>query len=359
MQEIQIEDEILDDEELIIPTDKPKVRKRTTPKCNYCNKDLIFETREEKRDWQKADSVCPHCFKKYCDKPPTEIELMQLQTVYLENRVSDKDLKKSKGSELYHELIHKKHKSDKALFELCEIIKKYSESLLHKKFKRATRDREEMAEYVESISLLMLETYLSRPGFKVEGSFWGYLFRIARGVIYQRKEMTLEKQAQLKGVNLVSMDYEVETKDAGTITSLQIADPKADDFKDQKLELYESVILCDDLEEAVRETSLRVYNPYIDIMRIISTTSLVRSRGSSNILNNTFTSTDVRKYTNQTMNTVHDIIYTYMSPEDTWRLQTKIEMSDFKIKEESNIDNIDLNKIKTKREVNSLYQTIL
>jgi hypothetical protein len=168
IEEVKIEESIED--ELLETRGKPIT-------CKYCNETFRFITKQEKEQWRIDNCICPHCDEKWSILPPTERKLKYLQEQYLTTR------------------------EEKDFVALLQLMYIYTQSIIKKKFAKALKFEGALIYYTNETITIMVEEYLSKPNFKIELSFGGFLIIKARQAIYNPKQF-LDQHT--------SLDYQFE-----------------------------------------------------------------------------------------------------------------------------------------------------
>ena len=161
--------------------DLPSQKGRPTT-CKYCGhefhkKDLI--------KWETEKHPCPSCRKIWCDKPETERMLMILQDDYLKYRDKDKN----------------PIKAQKVLTEITKIFYSYTASIIKINFSNMIQEPGNLERYTQWAVSKLIEEYLKRPDFKVNGSFKGMLFPKIQEAIWGKQEHACAED---------SLDYEYD-----------------------------------------------------------------------------------------------------------------------------------------------------
>lgn len=147
--------------------------------CKKCNYTFHHNNKKERKEWLNNYHRCPQCDFIYCDLPPTEKKLMELQDIYLINR---------------SEYIYRK---------MAILLEEYAVSIIKQKYIKKI-DTGELKNYAQKAVSLFTEYYLKNPKFKVNFSFAGLLkFKI--------KQACFGKD-EYNNINDISLDYEFEDK---------------------------------------------------------------------------------------------------------------------------------------------------
>lgn len=134
-------------------------------RCKHCNFKFKFPNMDEKLKWGKSRYICPKCNINYCILPPTERDLRIIQDDYFTSKRNEKYLKK-----------------------MYDILKKYSKSLILKRFSNLIFSPDNLEYYSHCSSVYFLEYYLKNDSFKVEDSFAGLLLWKIKQAIWRKEE---------------------------------------------------------------------------------------------------------------------------------------------------------------------------
>lgn len=143
-------------------TDKGILYKRT---CAYCGKTVEYYHSEK-------PEYCPYCGSYNYIKPQTETKLFLLQKSYFEHG-RDKDI----------------------LGKMYLILREYAKSMIKTELKRNQMTRytyDDIDMKASDAATLLLEYYLTKPAFKIEQSFGGYLDNKVKQALYNKKEQREE-----------------------------------------------------------------------------------------------------------------------------------------------------------------------
>lgn len=128
-------------------------------KCSHCKQPIKYK-RSEKPE------KCYLCNHPYSMKPPMEYRLFKIQDKFL--------------NDIHNEKVFKK-------FHL--VLSAYIRRIILKKIKNKVFLTKEMIDEKVHDTISKLYIYYSRPGFKIEGSFGGYIGQVLLDVLYNRKQV--------------------------------------------------------------------------------------------------------------------------------------------------------------------------
>lgn len=135
--------------------------------CAYCGNEVRYYHTEK-------PEKCPHCGSTDYRKPKTETMLFRLQDQYLESR------------------------DNEVLGQMYIILCDYSKSLIKKNLpKDFTHHYGVIDEKSVDVANRLVEKYLTKPQFKVENSFAGYLSWRVKEVLWNRKTIQEESHDSL------------------------------------------------------------------------------------------------------------------------------------------------------------------
>jgi predicted Zn-ribbon and HTH transcriptional regulator len=142
--------------------------------CRYCDHQFSID-KVNRQSWNESKSVCPSCNHVYCDKPKTEIDLLELQEQWLVDR------------------------SNTALFDqMIVIMLSYTQSILKKSYSNYIQEPGSLDYYSHTAVSFLVENYLSKPDYRVWGSFAGQLFPKIKQALWGSPE---------KAIDADSLDY--------------------------------------------------------------------------------------------------------------------------------------------------------
>lgn len=139
-------------------TDNGILYKRT---CAYCGKTVEYYHSEK-------PEYCPFCSAYNYIKPDTETKLFLLQKSYFEHG-----------------------RDNEILGKMYLILREYAKSMIKTELKRNQMTRytyDDIDMKASDAATLLLEYYLTKPAFKIEQSFGGYLDNKVKQALYNKKE---------------------------------------------------------------------------------------------------------------------------------------------------------------------------
>lgn len=159
--------------------------------CAYCTKEVIY-------NHGNRPHHCPHCGSVNYRKPPTETELFHLQDKYIETR------------------------DPEILSKMYELIYNYTKSIVRKTLpSEFTYHYSRVNEKAMDAAHLLIESYLSKPAFRIEQSFAGYLQSKVKEVLWNKvaqKEDSIGSMDVMSGgqagEDTFDMSGYADTKDA-------------------------------------------------------------------------------------------------------------------------------------------------
>lgn len=139
--------------------------KKYKKNCCFCFKPVSYSKGEK-------SPTCPHCGKLDYIKPPTEYRLFELQHQYFELRKSDNiDTQKIILGDMY------------------VLLQNYAKGKIKKIIKNQVHyDDDKLDEKATEVAELLIEYYLTKPSFKIESSFGGYIGWQIKSVLYNPKD---------------------------------------------------------------------------------------------------------------------------------------------------------------------------
>ncbi len=182
-------------------------------KCKYCKYTFKIPSKKAKQEWQRNNCICPKCREEWCVLPKTERDLKYLQEAYLQNRC------------------------DKTLKPLILLLDIYCQSLIKKNYSKYLTFQDSLQYYSYHSVTYLIEEYLSKPDFKIEVSFAGYLIWKIKQAIFNPFELDNDD---------ASLDFEFEDGNS-----------------------FHELIACDrDAYASIEENSdrMRLYNRVVNIV---------------------------------------------------------------------------------------------
>jgi len=133
--------------------------------CKKCKKTFRVDP-PEKSNWIENKSKCPYCKVTYCNKPPTEKKLMDLQDQYF---------------------LHSR--SEKYFNEIIKILYDYTQSLILKYYSFAVHSATDTLEYyIWNTVSFIVEEFQSKEDYRVYGSWAGVILGKIKQSLYSKNE---------------------------------------------------------------------------------------------------------------------------------------------------------------------------
>jgi DNA-directed RNA polymerase subunit RPC12/RpoP len=187
--------------------------------CVYCGKRVTYPH-------SKKPTTCPFCHSKDFRKPATETHLFLLQNKYLQTR--DK----------------------KYLGEMFILLKNYASSIIKKMLPRSfIYHYDKVEEKASDAASYLIEYFLTKPNFKIEMSFAGYLRWKIKQVLFNKKE-----QLDEKNVSSYNALFSTDNKDLIDISEIIKASP----ISKQETEYYNEEQTKTDLIEGIEKLIDRI-----------------------------------------------------------------------------------------------------
>lgn len=155
---------------------KPALKNHNLFTCRLCNHRFNFKDKKNREHWFDTYQACPSCKETFCNLPPTEKKLHDLQNEYLLNRHPD------------------------TLGKMYSILVDYAGSLMLKFNQNDSNDSSDTDKRIEHAHLsvtYLLEYYLYKDDFKIKASFAGYLKKKILFSLYGRQNMMFNKKVQV------------------------------------------------------------------------------------------------------------------------------------------------------------------
>jgi len=231
---MQVEEVVILEDDILLEEEFDKIETRGKPiTCKYCHVNFKIANKKEKEEWKIDNYICPICLEHFCILPPTERELRYLQDKYLLTR------------------------TEEDFIPLLRLMYKYTQSLIKKNYSKALKFYGSLDYYSNETITIMVEEYLSKPGFAIGLSFGGFLIHKIRQAIYNPKQFVGQH---------TSFDFQFE--DGNNLHEL-IADRRKDVI--QKIEESEDeIFLHKKIIELIEGVEEYCEDPYEDYIRTIS-----------------------------------------------------------------------------------------
>lgn len=209
-----MQEEELHETDIEIEPEKKKPLGRTT-ECLICNhKFRIAE--ENKRQWVLDGLRCPSCGGLYCNKPETERILFGLQDKYL-----------NEG------------RKEKYLVKILEILESYAKSRLLRHKSRPFMSVEDIDIKAHDAATYLIEKYLYKPKWRIDGSFSGYLDHAFKYVLYHHTQ-TPAGDISIHAISMSETDYDGDEYDfySECRTSIDMEKQRSsDEIRDRVLDI--------------------------------------------------------------------------------------------------------------------------
>jgi|GEM_PF-4903147 len=250
--------------------------------CAYCGETVEFYHAEK-------PSHCPHCGSFNYIKPKTETKLFLLQKKYLEEG-RDKDV----------------------LGHMYLILKGYAKSMVKSEIGGNAMTKYHYSDIdikSSDAAVYLLEYYLTKPQFKIEQSFGGYLSKKVSQALYNKKD---QKEDKVISYNTVIGDNEGHTEELGDLPeTLNLRYIFGDENKYREKVRNENELLSG-IEKILNSTILHIKKTYSskDSMLLIIGLYLKLSSNNQKVINDyyRFFGSEYRNFIDQVLLILYEFI---------------------------------------------------